>query len=95
MNERFEISKDKKTKFDNMTDEFLDIEDACKILNKGFNYLIYPITISEDFNWEIIADEIKAGYEDMKRVKEEGKERFHNEETGHIIVIEFEKDMKI
>ena len=95
MNERFEISKDKKTIFDNMTDEFLDIEDACKILKKGINYLIYPITISEDFNWEIIADEIKAGYEDLKRVKEEGKERFHNEETGHIIVIEFEKDMKI
>lgn len=95
MNERFEISKDKKLIFDNMTDEFLDIEDACKILNKGFNYLIYPITISGDFNWEIIADEIKEGYEDLKRAKEQGKGRFHNEETGHIIVIEFEKDMKI
>ena len=95
MNERFEISKDKKAIFDNMTDEFLDIEDACTILNKGFNYLIYPITICEDSNWEMIIDEIKEGYGDLKRVKEEGKERFHNEETGHIIVIEFEKDMKI
>ena len=92
---RFEISEDKKAIFDNMTDEFLDIEDVCTILNKGFNYLIYPITIYEDFNWEIIAEEIKEGYEDLKKVKEEGKERFHNEETGHIIVIEFEKDMKI
>lgn len=92
---RFEISKDKKSIFDNMTDDFLDIEEVCTVLNKGFNYLIYPITIYEDFNWEIIADEIKDGYEDLKRVKEEGKERFHNEETGHIIVIQFEKDMKI
>lgn len=95
MNERFEISKDKKAIFDNMTDDFLDIEEVCTVLNKGFNYLIYPITICEDFNWEIITEEIKEGYEDLKRVKEEGKERFHNEETEHIIVIQFEKDMKI
>ena len=93
MSERFEISKDKKFIFDNMTDDFLDIEDACTLLNNAFNYLIYPITICEDFNWDMIADEINEGYEDLKRAKEEGKDR--NEKTGHIIVIEFEKDMKI
>lgn len=93
MSERFEISKDKKAIFDNMTDEFLDIEDACTLLNNGFNYLIYPITICEDSNWEMIIDEIKEGYEDLKMAKKQGKDR--NEETGHIIVIQFEKDMKI
>lgn len=99
MNERFEISKDKKLIFDNMTDDFLDIEDACTLLNNFSNYLIYPITICKDFDlfkdfdWEMIADEIKDGYEDLKRAKEQGKDR--NEKTGHIIVIQFEKDMKI
>lgn len=99
MNERFEISKDKKLIFDNMTDDFLDIEDACTSLNNFSNYIIYPITICkdfddfDDFDWEMIADEIKDGYEDLKRAKEQGEDR--NERTGHIIVIQFEKDMEI
>lgn len=91
--ERFEISEDKKLIFDNMTEDFLDIEDACTLLNNFSNYLIYPITICTDSDWRMIADEIKEGYEDLKRAKEQGKDR--NENTGHIIVIQFEKDMKI
>lgn len=90
---RFEISKDGGFIFDNMADDFLDIEDACTLLNNFSNYLIYPITICKDFDWDMIADEIKDGYEDLKRAKEQGEDR--NEETGHIIVIQFEKDMKI
>ena len=87
MSERFEISKDKKLIFDNMTD------DACTLLNNFSNYLIYPITICKDFDWDMIADEIKDGYDDLKRAKEQGEDR--NEKTEHIIVIQFEKDMKI
>ena len=96
MSERFEISEDKKLIFDNMTDDFLGIEDVCTLLNNFSNYLIYPITICKDFkdfDWEMIADEIKDGYEDLKRAKEQGEDR--NERTGHIIVIQFEKDMEI
>ena len=93
MNERFEISEDGGFIFDNMADDFLDIEDACTLLNNFSNYLIYPITICKDFDWDMIADEIKDGYEDLKRAKEQGEDR--NEETGHIIVIQFEKDMEI
>ena len=93
MSERFEISKDKKLILDNMTDDFLDIETACTLLNNFSNYLIYPITICKDFDWDMIADEIKDGYDDLKRAKEQGEDR--NEETEHIIVIQFEKDMKI
>ena len=65
MNERFEISKDKKLIFDNMTDDFLDIEDACTLLNNFSNYLIYPITICKDFkdfkdfDWRIYTVEVE------------------------------------
>lgn len=93
MSERFEISKDGEFIFDNMADDFLDIEDTCTLLNNFSNYLIYPIIICKDFDWDMIADEIKDGYEDLKRAKEQGEDR--NEETGHIIVIQFEKDMEI
>lgn len=51
MSERFKISKDGGFIFDNMTDDFLDIEDACTSLNNFSNYLIYPIT-----NKEVIID---------------------------------------
>lgn len=99
MSERFEISEDGGFIFDNMADDFLDIEDTCTMLNNFSNYLIYPITICKDFkdfkdfDWRIIADEIRDGYEDLKRAKEQGEDR--NEKTGHIIVIQFEKDMMI
>ena len=64
----------------------------CRLNNNFSNYLIYPITICKN-EWEIVADEIKDGYEDLKRAKEQGEDR--NEKTGHIIVIQFEGDMKI